>query len=240
MHLVFKQLRGIPLFLLLVFLGSSCSHVPPASEVQPQVLLEQACEPGSKVASVKGFAWLQAKSKDASGQFPAMIDARAPDHLELEVNNLLGGTEAIIRVDGRRYKIEIPSRKDQSQVGVDSWGGIPLQWATELFLGRIPCPSPKVISTASLTVAKNGELVVETQPNLGQESEKFTYTFKSWGGRHWPGSLRWERRGLLTQTVEFKFDDPEDETHSPKKWEAKSSQGEVKVRWRGREREMVN
>jgi hypothetical protein len=76
-------------------------------------------------------------------------------------------------------------------------------------------------------VSPEHDLVVETG------EEKFIYSFRSWGGKAWPEKLHWERNGGAG--VDFKFDDPEDKTASPRKWEAKSVQGEVKVRWRDRE-----
>jgi hypothetical protein len=215
---------------------TGCSHGPPSGELgDPKLLIADACEPGSHSQSVKGSIWMKAKSKDASGQFPANVVAKAPSTLTLEVVNLIGGTQAIISVEGKNYTITVPDKSGQNKKreGRDSWGGIPLNWASDLFLGRIPCPSEASLSNARLSVSPEHELVVEVAD--ASSPEKFVYAFRKWGGKAWPERLHWERTGTLQAAVDFKFDDPEDRTHSPRKWEAKSSQGEVKVRWRDRE-----
>ena len=141
-----------------------------------------------------------------------------------------------------QYKIEVPNRKDRSEKGQISWAGIPLQWANALFVGRIPCPETAAMDHASTSVGKKGELIVETGATVGREPEKFIYHFRTFEGVHWAESLHWERKGIADTApvvVDFRFDDPEAKTHSPKKWEAKGSQGEVKVRWRDRQIEMT-
>jgi hypothetical protein len=229
--------------LALAFLSSAflagCAHGPSTKELSdPKYLVAQACEPGTSSQEVKGSIWMKAQSKDASGQFPANVTAKAPDNLTLEVVNLLGGTQAIITVEGKKYTILVPDKngKNRKREGQGSWGGIPLNWASDLFLGKIPCPSRESLVSARLSVSPDHDLIVEV-PASGAASaggEKFVYSFRSWGGKAWPERLHWEHAGTQA-TVDFKFDDPEDKTHSPRKWEAKSAQGEVKVRWRDRE-----
>jgi hypothetical protein len=222
----------LPSTLALLWIAG-CAHAPAGRNEDPQVLLGHACEPGSEVAGVKGSVWLKAKSREASGQFPAVVEAAGRDKLTMEVTNLVGGTEATIRVVGGKYSVEIPKKKGAK--GQGSWGGIPLHWATDLFLGRIPCPPESSLADARKRVSEDGELTVETAGALGKEPEVFAYRFRKWEGRPWPESLRWERKGTTPLTVEFRFDDPEDGTHSPRKWEARSQRGEVKVRWKDRE-----
>jgi hypothetical protein len=219
-------------------LGAACSHAPVSRDVDPRALLNQACLPGMDVKSVKGSVWLKAKSKDASGQFPAIVDAPSADRLKLEVTNLLGGTEAILSVEGRRYKIEVPKKKGRSEEGESYWGGIPLQWANALFLGRIPCPDATIAKDAALSRGPEGELIVETPKTLDRLPERFVYRMRSIEGGYWPESLHWERKGIAGSApiiVDFSFEDPEAKTRSPQKWEAKGSQGEVKVRWKERQ-----
>ena len=210
-------------------------NVKSVTPQDPKVLLQQACEPGKSVQKVKGSVWLKAKSTEASGQFPAMVEAEEPGHLRMEVTNLLGGTEAIISVEGRAFTIDVPHHQGRNQKGTNSWGGIPLEWANSLFLGRVPCPSAASLSEATVEVTKEGDLVVNTKPSLEREAERYVYGFRSWSGQPWAESLHWERKSELALSVDFKFDDPEDHTRSPRKWEAKSSQGEVKVRWKNRD-----
>ncbi len=218
------------------FLGA-CSTVPAKFRADPAHLLERACSPGAGLSGAKGSVWMKAASREASGQFPADVDAQSGRTLRLEVTNLLGGIEALISVSPDRYDIEVPGKKDRKAVrqsGEGSWGGIPLIWAPDLFLGRIPCPTPEQLSTASRRVDESGALVLETRPSLQGAAERFEYRFRDHAGDRWPEGLVWERLGPLGHRVEFRFDDPEDLPQSPRKWEAKSSAGEVKVRWRDR------
>ena len=117
---------------------------------------------------------------------------------------------------------------------------MPLKWGTDLFLGRIPCPLPAELEKARVSLVQDGDLLIETSGN-----EQYEYHFKTIGGGSWPDSLHYEQkfpiemkvgsRGRPTIVVDFRFDDPETGTLSPRKWEAKSDQGEVKVRWRDRD-----
>jgi hypothetical protein len=228
-------LRFLPAACAIVLL-SSCATAPSAKKVDPATLYEDACSIGANSRTVKGAVWLKAQSKEASGQFPAYVTAQAPDRLRMEVTNLVGGTEAVISVQGQKYSIRVPKQKARNEQGHGSWGGIPLRWATELFLGRVPCPAPgKAPAGASLTRAGDDELRVDVPAALGGDPETYVYKFRGWAGRLWPESLHWERQGGFAVAVDFKFDDPEDKTGSPRKWEAKSAQGEVKLRWKDRE-----
>ncbi len=201
-------------------------------------MLRMACEPGAATQVVQGSVWLKASSKDASGQFPADVHAKAPNHLKMEVTNLIGGTEATISVEGTQYKIEIPSKKKKkaapAEQGNHSWGGIPLRWATDLFLGRIPCPPTASLKDSKLRIDDELRLVVETPAMLGADAQKFVYSFQNWEGRPWAKSLRWESTGTLSTAVHFVFEDPEPKTRSPRRWEARSDRGEVKIRWKDR------
>jgi hypothetical protein len=241
--LSFRVLRFAPL----LFIGVSgllvgCGHAPVKHVAEPSALMHQVCAPGTSVRSVKGAVWLKASSKEASGQFPALVDAPSPDQLKMEVTNLVGGTEAVITVQGTKYRVEVPHRREKSERGEQSWGGIPLRWANALFLGRIPCPDSANISVATARMDEKGELVVEIPEALGRFQEKYIFRMRQVEGLAWPEALHWERKGIAGAppvVVDFKFEDPESKTLSPKKWEAKSSQGEVKVRWRDRQIELM-
>jgi outer membrane lipoprotein-sorting protein len=218
--------------LLLFVVG--CAHAPSQTHQSPDALLNYACSPGSSVQTVKGTVWMKAQSKDASGQFPASVKAKAPDHLKVEAINLLGATQAVITVDGKSYSVQVPTKSGlkQREQGLNSWSGIPLQWATDLFLGRIPCPSS---AKQDIEITDKGDLKITTGASQASEDpETFIYHFKSVGGHAWPETLHWERKGPFANQVDFQFDDPDTKSLSPKKWEAKSAQGEVKVRWRDR------
>ncbi|OFZ54570.1 MAG: hypothetical protein A2428_00665 [Bdellovibrionales bacterium RIFOXYC1_FULL_54_43] len=228
---------------LLVVALTGCAHAPITKDADPRILLEQTCgpaAPGMSVTAASGTVWLKAKSKEASGQFPATVQVKSPDSLHLEVTNLLGASEAIIRIEGKKYTIESSGSKKAPRLqeqGYHSWGGIPLHFATDLFLGRIPCPGPEARREANSSVTAQGELVVRTRASLDREEEQFTYSYRPWAGNPWPEFLIWERKGTVPMAVHFKFDDPEEGTKSPRRWEATSSlgAGEIKVRWRDRD-----
>jgi hypothetical protein len=231
---MWKQSRQPVLFLALSIFAVGCTHGPAHQMESPDALLNYACRPGSDVQTVKGTVWMKAKSKDASGQFPASVEAKAPDHLKVEAINLLGAVQAVITVDGKSYSVQVPTKSGlkQREAGQNSWSGIPLQWATDLFLGRIPCPNS---AKQDIEITGAGDLKISTgKGSASEDPETFVYHFKAVDGHPWPETLHWERSGPFANQVDFKFDNPDSKSQSPKNWEATSAQGEVKVRWRDR------
>lgn len=215
----------------LVALTGCSTPAPVKRSESPAQLFASACQIGRANNSVQGHLWLKATSKEFSGQFPADVNVKAPDQLKLEISNVLGGTEAVIRVDGESYEVFSGNVNPQKKMqGYGSWGGIPLRWATDLFLGKIPCPETQ--QGWKLSLDQDEQLVVAKVEKGVFGKERFTYRFRDIKGKPWPEFLLWERAG---DKVEFKFDDPESEGFSPKKWEAKSMLGHVKVRWGKRE-----
>ncbi len=210
---------------------SACSHVPfDAETVDPDILLENACNPGETVHSVKGSVWMRVSAEESSGQFPAGVSvSNDGKNLNIEILNLLGGTEASIEAKEGNFKIEIPSKDDPNKTkkyyGRKSWGGIPVRWASTLFLGRIPCPEKSV--KKGLKVTNLGELVVD----VGDSEEQYVYKFKKFGRTYWPEFLTWKTKDTV---VEFSFDMPEDKTASPQKWTAVSGNRHIEVRWQKR------
>ena len=211
-----------------------CAHTPYSKKTDSKDLLSSACSIGQATKTVKGSVWLKAKSQEMSGQFPAFVLAQEPSTLKLEITNLVGGAEALISIQDGKYTVEVPDKKKKVETGYGYWGGIPLKWGTELFLGRIPCPTATEISDASVSVNPEGELIVETLRSVRGDRELFRYRFREWNGGAWPEYLYWERKGNFKTSVNFRFDSPADNTGSPKKWEATSALGQVKVRWRER------
>ena len=241
------KLSWIVLFVLSGALAAAgCSSAPKANPLDPKYLKEQACKPGRDIKKVVGSLWMKIKSTkpdEPNGQFPATVVAEASGHLRLEVSNLIGSTEASIKIDDETYQVDVPSskkQKAQSAQGSKSWGGLPLKWGTDLFLGRIPCPAPVEMDKARVSLTQDGGLTIETATD-----ELYEFHFKNVGGASWPESLHYEQkfpvemkvgsRGKPTVVLDFRFDDQETGTLSPRKWEAKSDQGEVKVRWRDRD-----
>ena len=229
----------LSLIMILVSAGGCASKaIRPVED--PAAILAMACRAGQRTTETRGSVWLKARSKEAEGQFPAQVKASA-DRLELEVTNLLGGTEAWIQVQGHQYEIRVPSKKgarktpSKVETGSHSWGGIPLRWASDLFLGRTPCPNAAQLNGAKIQLEENGQLSVKTLASLNSDAETFVFQFRSWAGARWVEALQWERTGTFPLTVQFTFDQPDDHSASPLKWEAHSEQGEVKVRWKDRQ-----
>ena len=210
-------------------LVNACSTGPRVKENNPDKLYQHACRNKKNVKGVEGSVWIQAKSKEASGQFPAQVEAKLPNRLDLEVTNLLGGTEAFIKVRKQEIDVTIPGHENQKKRG--SWGGIPLRWAPHLFVGLVPCPSRDAAKRANKTVNAKHDLMIELKKN----QESFLYEFKDFAGEPWPERVVWTKK-LKTHEVEveFEFSEPESKTRLAQRWEASSSLGEVSLRWKRR------
>ena len=230
----FLTTAGSLIFALGLF---SCAHAPVTEGYSSEDLLALACAPGKNVAGVKGTVDMKLASPDASGRFPATVRVNAADGLKVEVNNLIGGVEAVIEVRGGQYSVKVPNHPEKSSSGKGSWGGIPLMWANELFLGRIPCPATSDAGRLNFEIGSESTVGVRVRPGGAKGVEDYyLYRFKSVKGKPWPQSLRWERTvNGRTGGVIFAFDDPDDTSGSPLRWEARSGSGEVKVRWKDRE-----
>ncbi len=204
--------------------------------IDPRRAVEQVCSVGQGVHEITGSVWIQADSVEASGKFPAEVLVRDDRYLDLEILNPLGGTEAQIQVRGERYDVRIPGKKDRDRKGVGSWGGIPLDWSHELFLGRVPCLAKDRRDAASTRWIKVGEELEVVGTNKSGDSETYRYTVERTDEQFWPRRLVWEKKTAKGPVeVRFAFDQPtEDAMRSPRKWEAKSRKGEVVIRWRER------
>ena len=124
----------VPLFL------NACSHAPQRAENEDaSQFVAQLCAQGANPGEVTGSVWMKAKSREASGQFPARVQARSGDELRLEVTQLLGARAALIEIRGNDFRIETPKDGVVNRKAA-SWGGIPLEWASRIFMDRLPCP----------------------------------------------------------------------------------------------------
>jgi hypothetical protein len=205
--------------LLAISAGSCATTQRKSLASRPDELLKAACEPGMALRGVEGSIWMKLKSPEAQGQFPALLKVENENQLRLEVTDLIGGTVAQIQVDGSKYRVAQPGRPIQE--GGDSWGGIPLRWASGLLLGRIPCPKER----QQVRTLEDGGLEIRSG------DERFVYSFRSFDDAPWPQALVWTRGASV---VTFRFSDPENGSRSPLSWRAQSDRGEVDVRWRKR------
>ena len=235
-----SKIRSYSLIILILF--SACVTTPKAPDsiagleherLSPEDLYKVACQVGHNVHTAKGTVWFKIKSKEVTGQFSGHVVAEAPDQLRLEVVNGLGGTEALMIIDDKHYSIT-EGEKGKKTEGTGSWNGLPLAWAAGLFVGKIPCPP--LSPTAQLVSAHEDELEIILPEANGAAEQKFKFKFEidKKADRLFPESLTWERVSEPSTVVEFKFDDPEADSNSPQKWEAHSSEGAIKVRWRKR------
>ena len=205
---------------------SGCAHgLRSVKRPSAQELLEQTCSIGESLPHVKGGVWIKAKARDEKGQFPAQVKVLGSSDLDMEVTNLLGGSEAFIRIRGERMSIELPSRPQDNTLTQGSWAGIPLRWAPRLFLGAVPCPTP---AERSGIQAERGKDTLRFQTKSG---ETYEFSFEEWMKLEWPRKLHWTKEG---KSVDFEFENPEPHTRSPLVWSALSDDGEVKVLWRSR------
>jgi hypothetical protein len=213
---------------------SGCASAPRVKKgFTPQELLAVACATGKETTSVSGHVWLKIDSKEVSGQYPADVSVVSPSEMKIEITNIFGGTEALIAINGKFFEVSRGTQQNsRKEKGYGSWSGIPLAWATDLFLGRIPCPDSA--RKWKLDMGKEGELLVETGGPEAVAPEKYVYRFRDIQGKPWPDSLKWEIMGTRKNAVDFSFEDPDEKSHSPLKWEAQSSEGRLRVRWRDR------
>ena len=215
-----------------LLLFQSCSSAPQREEREdPAALVRAACTPGEVSQEVSGSVWMKAKSREASGQFPAIVQAKAappaPFELRLEVTQLLGARAALIEIRGKDFKVETP-RDGTVNRKASSWGGIPLDWAAQLFLDRFPCPAPDQINELRWSWLADNELLGRSPQ--GEESWKFR--FRRWNLKPWVESVLWERSP--GRTLEVKREDPDPSEGWAHRWEAASPSGAVKVRWKER------
>jgi hypothetical protein len=190
--------------------------------------LMEVCSLGGTTHHVTGAVWLNLNSPEARGQFPATVDVKGTE-LKMEATNLLGGTEALIHVSDSGYQVTFADPAKNQKSDQKSWGGIPLRWASKLFLGQIPCPT--LDAPSGLKISSNEPNVVVAESKEGT----FVYKLKSWAGKKWPLALKWTSTLPSEGEVDFEFMDPDASTSSPRRWKATSPLGDVKARWTKRE-----
>lgn len=221
--------------LFLAALVQGCAGVKSKSESEdPGTLVREVCASTDQPRQVRGTVWMKARSKEASGQFPATVQARktpgSPAELRLEVTQLLGARAALIEIRGKDFSVETPGRKAVNRKAV-SWGGIPLAWASRLFLDQFPCPEESQVS--ELRWSWLGESALEGRA-VDSSGDTWRFDFRSWNGKPWVESVSW--KGAKGESLTVSRDDPDPTDGWARRWEARSTKGEVKVRWKTRNR----
>lgn len=219
---------------LLVFL-TSCAQAPFKTDRTVLERWDEVCAIGRGIDTVSGNAWMRVQSPELKGQFPASIVARRDGDLDLEATNLVGGVEARVRIRDRILQVQEKNDAEFRVRAMDSWAGLPIRWASELFVGRIPCPLP----TESGNRAEGDSARPEVFRVTDAEGGRFEYTMTKEDGVLWVKKLVWVHRSGQP-ALEVEFSSMEAETHSPLRWTLVSKRvdgstsAELKVRWRER------
>ncbi|MEN9724072.1 MAG: hypothetical protein RJB38_2058 [Pseudomonadota bacterium] len=176
---------------------------------------------------------MKAKSKEASGQFPARVRAKSvpgkPQELWMEITQLLGARAALIEIRGHEFKVET-AKERASRKNAVSWGGIPLDLAAQLFIDQIPCPNEAELMR--LTWAWTPDDQLEGRDEGGEAIWRFG--LRKWNLQPWVEKVFW--RIAADKTLELNRDDPDPAEGWARRWEIQSPVGQVKVRWKDREK----
>tara|TARA_Y100000590_G_scaffold281930_2_gene317122 strand:- start:1196 stop:1786 length:591 start_codon:yes stop_codon:yes gene_type:complete len=181
------------------------------------------CEQKPKNIQIEGSLWMKVDSPDAKGQFPAEIRVIRKNDILLEVTNLLGGTEAVVRLKNSVLEITRGTRvkKLRSKDGV--WAGIPVKWAALLMRGEVPC-----VVGLSEVPGRTDQRVFSNQ------NETYIYEFRKWNGKPWVEKVIWIPHQSPKDQMVIIREQPEDKTGDPKIISIESRRGNVKLRWKKR------
>lgn len=210
---------------------SGCATVRPQSELEgpdaARAMVERFCSARSDVKTSVGNLWIQARTPDASGQFPASVKATRSGDVELEIVDLIGSKIATLIVRGESFELKHVQNSARSFSGSGEWNAIPVRWLNQVFLGRTPCPDASEIRKGEFRLIESG--VVEGK--FGKH-DRVIYRYDQSGAVQWVTEAEWWLHG---QRVQFTFDDIEFGSGAPMKWSVKSSLGEIKARWKQRD-----
>ena len=221
-----QSLLRSSLVLIAVSLLFGCAHLRSGENIVPKKALSDICRPDLHFKEVKGSVWMKVRSKEDSGQFPADLVWNSKTGLIVEVTNLIGGPIAQIKSRDESYEIKRYDRPEEKFVGEQTWGGISISLAKNLFIGNIPCPQISDTTDAVIRLDSDGWLWVI------KGAERYGYRLKNWAGRSWPEEMIFRKEG--SEEVRIHFDQPEDKTGTPLRWEATAGSSELKVRWKER------
>ena len=216
-------------FVLILGIGlSACSTTTKKAELsQASRDLQSICTAGESVQNVRGQVWVKAKALGSNIQFPAHVAVNLQG-LELQAVNLLGGQEAVLKIEGNHYSLDIPRDPQRNRQGDGRFSGLPVEWMTKLFLGQPPCPKDFAsLSESAIQIDSEGRIVATTQDEI------YTFSLLNWAGNAWPSRLEIKNK-KTTAWVKFEFETPEDSTRAIKLWQGMSPEGEIKVKWSNR------
>lgn len=214
--------------------GAGCSTgTKKAQNSQAVSDLKSVCTAGSTIEKARGSVWVKAKAFGSSVQFPAHVMADRGG-LELQAVNLLGGQEAVLKITGNKYSLDVPRAPHRNRTGDGQFSGIRVEWLTRLFLGQIPCPKDwDDLDESDVEVDDQGRILAKSG------DETYAYSLLDWAGGAWASHLE-VRNKKTDKTVHFDFESPEDQTRAVRLWQGTSGDGEIKVKWSSRTTDLLS
>lgn len=232
-------------FIILSFLFlSACASTPMFQGLSGRELMAAAC-PNLTGKKISGSIWTKIESKEMSGPFPASVRVDYPEHLAVEVTNLIGAPQAWLTIDHEKIDLRFTA-ENQKEFGRPSaarevLGGLPLEIATRLFAGGVPCPSDDKNQDVRVKQISDGLEVVSLDLRT-RSTTRYVYSFIRYEGKPWVREVSWEKKTKAVgknRTVKITREEPMDPDGAPRRWIALSSQGEIRVRWKDRTVETV-
>jgi hypothetical protein len=234
-------------FLFIFLVG--CSTAPKPGEFSSRELMEAACPSSflgsSGVRSIKGSVWTRIESKEMSGQFPATVRVEYPRFLGVEVTNLIGAPQAWLKVEDGKTDLSF-SASNEKKYGKPQartmLGGLPVDLAPRLFAGGVPCPKDGAGVRIDVRQTPDGDLIVEEVRLRDQALTRYVYSFMRYAGKPWVKEMRLEklakgaRRGAKSNLITIIREEPAGADDAPMRWSASSDAGEIRVRWKDRDR----
>lgn len=223
-----RTVRGF-LVAIWCFALAGCATFPPQAErsLSAKEMIERLCSARNDIQSSTGSLWIQARTPEASGQFPASVKAARSGDVDLEIVDLIGGKVATLTVRGESFDLKHAQDPSRSFSGNGEWNAIPVRWLNQVFLGRVPCPTSAEIRRAEFLQIDSEHVEARLPKN-----DRVIYRYAMSGAILWVKEIDWLIHG---QRVLFTFDDVEFGSGAPLKWTVKSSLGEIKARWKQRD-----
>lgn len=246
MNALYKNIWKMGLTTALILGLFSCSTVNQKTFATGE-LFEAACSgryaSAKKTQKVTGGIWAKIESPDLSGQFPATVLARAPGELALEVTNLIGAPQAWVKIKDQKIEMKLSAENKRAWKNSSkhlNLGGLPLEFAPSLFLGRVPCPDLAGSPDLRMSILNQKDLEIIETDSKTKHKNRYLYEFDSFEGRPWVSKLNYEGslRSGQDVKVEFKFESPTAPDRAARRWSASSTRGKIDIRWKDRAAEI--
>lgn len=125
------MIRTLPFFAVLLGVTTGCAQN--AKTLARDELLARCAAP---IEAVRGQLWIQAKTQEIQGQFPATVSIEKSGDFVLEITNLLGGTQARLVGRGGKLNLVVVAKPALSRPEIAEYLGLNAeQWARSLSTG---------------------------------------------------------------------------------------------------------